>query len=283
MTPLKVDIYEDLLKQSGYDSNETEFLVDSFRNGFDIGYDGPTERTSQSDNIPLTIGTKVDLWNKIMKEVKAKRVAGPFEQIPYDNYIQSPIGLVPKASNKTRMIFHLSYNFNNNPSGNPSGKSVNACTPREICTVRYNDLDVAVGMCLELCKQFESSDDQVFPVIFLGKMDLSSAFRVLPLKIKCFCWLIFKAEDPDDGIVKYFVEKCLPFGASISCVHYQRFSNSLKHLLEYRTGKKGRRVTNYLDDFLFLALKKLICNYMIKQFIKLCQELNVPVAFEKTE
>ena len=181
------------------------------------------------------------------------------------------------------MIFHLSYDFNNNPSGNLSGKSVNACTPREICTVRYNDLDVVVGMCLELCKQFESSDDQVFPVIFLGKMDLSSAFRVLPLKIKCFCWLIFKAEDPDDGIVKYFVEKCLPFGASISCVHYQRFSNSLKHLLEYRTGKKGRRVTNYLDDFLFLTLKKLICNDMIEQFIKLCQELNVPVAFKKTE
>ena len=51
-----------------------------------------------------------------MKEVKAERVAGPFESIPYENYIQSPIGLVPKSGNKTRMIFHLSYKFGELPS-----------------------------------------------------------------------------------------------------------------------------------------------------------------------
>ena len=42
------------------------------------------------------VGNKVILWNKIMKEVKLKRFTGPFERIPFENYIQSPIGLVPK-------------------------------------------------------------------------------------------------------------------------------------------------------------------------------------------
>ena len=46
-----------------------------------------------------------------MKEVEAKRVAGLYDKIPFENYIQSPVGLVPKAGGKTRMIFHLSYNF----------------------------------------------------------------------------------------------------------------------------------------------------------------------------
>ena len=42
-------------------------------------------------------------------------------------------------------------------------------------------------------------------------------------------------------------------------------------------------VTNYLDDFLFLAIAKLMCDQMIKQFLALCEELHVPVAMEKTE
>ena len=119
-------------------------------------------------------------------------------------------------------------------------------------------------------------------VVFLGKTDLSSAFRVLPLKRKCFQWLIMKAEDPRDGRIKYFVEKCLPFGASISCSHYQRFSNALKHIMEFRTGER-KALTNYLDDFLFIAVFKYMCNNLIREFMKLCQELNVPIAKEKTE
>ena len=83
--------------------------------------------------------------------------------------------------------------------------------------------------------------------------------------------------------MKYFVEKCLPFGASISCSHYQRFSNALRYLLEHRTGNDGKAVTNYLDDFLFLAILRQMCNSMIQKFLDLCSELNIAVAFEKTE
>ena len=71
--------------------------------------------------------------------------------------------------------------------------------------------------------------------------------------------------------MKYFIDKCLPFGASVSCSHYQRFSNALKHLALYRIGnKEGKAITNYLDDFLFIAWLKGLCNDMI------------PVAEEKT-
>ena len=83
-------------------------MLDGFTNGFDIGYRGPLIRQSKSQNIPFTVGNKVILWNKIMKEVKAGGYAGPFEEIPFENFIQSPVGLVPKKGDKTRLIFHLS-------------------------------------------------------------------------------------------------------------------------------------------------------------------------------
>ena len=117
--------------------------------------------------------------------------------------------------------------------------------------------------------------------VFLGKTDLSMAFRVLPLNKRCYCWLVLKAVDPTDGKVKYFIDKCLPFGASISCAHYQRFSNALRHPVEYWTGR--RDLTNYLDDFLFVAITQMICHFMIQQFSDLCKEINLPVAVEKTE
>ena len=67
----------------------------------------------KSPNLKLNIGDEVDLWNKVMKEVKLGRYAGPFKEIPdefADDFIQSLIGLVPKDDGKdTRLIFHLSY------------------------------------------------------------------------------------------------------------------------------------------------------------------------------
>ena len=143
-------VLKDLLLESRYDAEETRFLVDGFTNGFDIGYQGPVERQSTSENIPLTVGTQVDLWTKIMKEVECKRVAGPFESIPFKNFIQSPVGLVPKAGRKTRMIFHLSFNFHKGKEVKINNNSLNACTPKELYTVRYNDLDTAVSNCLHL-------------------------------------------------------------------------------------------------------------------------------------
>ena len=178
---------------------------------------------------------------------------------------------------------------------------MNACTPCEICTVKYNDLDVAIRQCLQLAhevnqmeedttqdgfkndKLFEDQQKQNKP-IFIGKTDLSSAFRILPLLVSCFCWLVFKALDPRDGKFKYFIDKCLPFGASISCSLYQWFSNALKFILTRRMGvRPGRAITNYLDDFLFSAIAKTICDTMISEFLLLCGKLNIPVAIEKTE
>ena len=227
-------------------------------------------------------------------------VAGPYDKIPFENYIQSPVGLVSKAGGKMRMIFHLSFNF----SDKAEDQSLNAFTPCEICTVKYNDLDVAVRECLKLTQQWkleigdeirfllwtneQSADDdqdqaEDKPTVYLSKTDLSSAFRVLLLKIRCFCWLVFKARDPVDGRFKFFVDKCLPFGVSISCAFYQNFSDAIKFIMDWRVGKRGKAINNYLDDFLFMSLMKKWCNEMVANFLQLCEQLKLPVALEKTE
>ena len=203
VTTIDVDRFISLLHETNYNESETLFLEDGFRNGFDIGYEGPESRQSSADNLPLTVGSKTILWNKLMKEVKLKRVAGPYKEIPFDNYIQSPIGLVPKAgtSGDTRLIFHLSYDCKKDRLN-----LVNYFTPKDKCSIKYKDLDYAVKAILNLCNsadfktrsenESEStehrkgswcskfSNHKRKPTIYSGKSDLKSAFRVLRLSRK---------------------------------------------------------------------------------------------------
>ena len=89
------------------------------------------------------------------------------------------------------------------------------------------------------------------------------------------------ADDPETGERNMFLDKAIPFSASISCSHYQRFSNSLKHMVEYKSGS-NLKIVNYLDDFLFIGEDENECNELVRKFLNLCKWLGVPVAEEKT-
>ena len=248
-------------------------LVNGFRFGFDIGYQGLKLRHSESRNLPFTVGNQTVLWNKLMKETRLGRVAGLYDQIPYDNYIQSPISLVPKDNGlQTHLIFHLSFDFKD-------GKSLNHHTPENLCSVKYRDLDEVVRSCLYHARQGANP-------LWFGKSDARSAFRVLPLLPVCWKWLIMKAHDPRTGRMKYFVDKCLPFSASISCALFQEVSDAIRHILEHRTAHKipdKRSINNYLDNFLFIARTMFLCNWLIHQFLDLCNEIGMPINMDKTE
>ena len=117
-----------------------------------------------------------------MKEVKELRYAGPFSEIPFENYIQSPIGLVPKdGGKKTRLIFHLSH-----PRDQEKGISINGSTPEEFTSVKYKEFDDAVRLCLSEGKN-----------CYMGKSDMTAAFRHLAMKKKFWKFLLMKGPKPN--------------------------------------------------------------------------------------
>ena len=237
-SPVNFNELHILLKQTNYSTVETDFLISGFRNGFDLGYRGPQNVRLKSPNLKFVIGDETELWNKVMKEVREKRYAGPFPEIPYkENFIQSPIGLVPKdGGKKTRLIFHLSYP--RVPKGTEKPQlSVNANTPVEMTLVTYPDFDQAIRLCISECKM---------GYCFLGKSDMTSAFRHFAIAKKYWRYLIMKAKNPVDQKFYYFVDKCMPLGAAVSCSHFQRFSNAIAHIVKTAFSKQN---INYLDDF----------------------------------
>ena len=102
VTPVKYEKLEQLLIDTKYPEEKTKYVVESFKFGFSIGYAGPREVVQEAPNLKFReVGDEVTLWNKVMKEVNLGRYAGPFSKPPYDKYIQSPIGLVPKDGGRT--------------------------------------------------------------------------------------------------------------------------------------------------------------------------------------
>ena len=159
------------------------------------------------------------------------------------------------------MIFHLSC-----PS--TGGQSINLETPPDLCSVKYPNFGDAIRLCMKLWKNCR-----------MVKSDFRSAFRILGMRVSCFKFLVMKAGSPINSKIYYFVDKCLPFGASISCSHFQRVSNAIAFLVSHITKEP---TINYLDDYFFAALTTLLCNGHVNTFLELCKEIKFPVSMEKT-
>ena len=149
--------------------------------------------------------------------------------------------------------------------------------PMEKCTVKYRDIDHTLHNCWKLLSHENCQGDLSF-----GKTDLKSAFRMAGIKVKHWYLLIMKAEHLETSKVKYPIDKCMPFRASISCSHFQRISNALKHIVEVLENHFNS-ITNYLDNFLFIPFLRQICNRLMRRFLSVCEEICFPVALEKSE
>ena len=261
---MNVSKLEELLVEAEYDPTITQYLVKGFKEGFSLCYKGDKCVQRRAPNLKLRVGSPIELWNKVMTEVKAGRYAGPFEEPPFQHFIQSPIGLVPKdKGKKTRLIFHLSYPKN--------GNSVNSGIPKHLCTVKYPDFNDAIQLCIQVGQSGEGK---------AAKSDMSMAFRNIPMNKESWAYLVLMACHPVTGKRYYFVDKCLPFGSSISCAIFQCFSDAVAHLVKFRTRKP---LVNYLDDYFFAAINKLLCDWQVQQFLDVCSEIRFPVSLEKTE
>ena len=114
---------------------------------------------------------------------------------------------------------------------------------------------------------------------FISKTDAKSAFRNLGIRLKDWAWLTMAAKSPIDDKWYFFVDKCVLFGASSSCSHFQKVSDSLAYL----TGIVNKRSpVNYLDDYLLTAYLRNLCNQKMLAFIKICELVNFPISEEKT-
>lgn len=192
---------------------------------------------------------------KLQKEIKAGRIAGPFETRPFENFHASPLGIVKKKLPGTyRLIHHLS---------SPKNMSVNDSIPEEFCTVKYSSIADAIAKLKTIGRHSPFS-----------KTDVKNAFRIIPLNPSFYPFL---------GLIwdnKFYFDKCLPMGLSESCKIFEEFSTALEWAAYHRLGASA--VVHVLDDFLFIESTTEKSASMLKKFKSMCEYVGIPIAEEKT-
>lgn len=237
-----------------YPCQDKEILLGGFKDGFSLHYAG--DRTPVESPNLISVKQNPGIAIKLIeKEIEMGRMAGPFSSKPFSNLRISPIGLVPKKDGTFRLIQHLSY---------PHGSSINDFIDPDYCKVKYASFDDAIDMVSRLGQGAH-----------LGKMDIKSAFRLLPINPADFELVGLAVEG------KYYFDKCLPMGCAISCSLFEKFSSFLEWAV--RTNCNTEDLLHYLDDFLFGSEKNSNqCLTTMLAFNQLCSQLGVPIASEKT-
>ena len=238
-----------------YEHPDRDFILQGFINGFRLHYSGPRE-FSYSKNLKSCQEHENIVQQKIDKEIDAERIAGPFEHVPIHNLRISPIGLVPKkAPGDFRLIHHLSY---------PNGESVNDYIDPKLASVRYTHFDEAIQMMQRLGKN-----------CYLFKLDLRNAFRLLPVNKLDFSQLGFQFKD------KFYFDKCLPFGCSISCSHFEKVARFIEFCVCRRM--TSGEIIYYLDDYFGGENSAKKCSQLLQLVKEVLSYLNIPIAEDKTE
>ena len=255
-TPIKFEVLAQQLRHYPV-KKDRDILLNGFKFGFRLGYSG-ARVARESPCLRSALEKPEIVRNKLAKEAKLGRIVGPFHNRPMSNLQCSPLGLVPKKQpGEFRLIHHLSF---------PSGASINDFIDEKLCRVKYTSFDEAVGMIADLCKEGRP--------VFMAKLDIKSAFRLLPVNPLDFDLLGFKF----DG---YWIDRSLPFGCSISCRLFEMFSCFLEFYIKKVTGVQS--IKHYLDDFILAFISRDQCRTVMTQFQDACSNLGVPIAHEKTE
>lgn len=252
-SPINVDSLRCLL--ADYNDREAAGeLLDGFSDVFLLHFDGPRIETG-CKNLVSVRENEYEALRLVLREVQLGRIAGPFDDRPLPFLRVNPLGLVPKRDGSFRLIQHLSY---------PKGESVNDFIDQKLCSVQYSSFDHAVDMVSSLGAG-----------ALLGKMDIKSAFRLLPIHPSDFQLLGFKL------LGKYYVDKVLSLGCAMSCHLFESFSTFLDWVVKVQAGKDS--VDHYLDDFLFAGARETDdCSLLMRVFVSVCGDLGVPLANDKT-
>lgn len=105
----------------------------------------------------------------------------------------------------------------------------------------------------------------------MAKVDIESAFRLLPIHPEDFCQLGFQFEG------SYYIERDLSMGCVVACTHFEDFSTFLDWAIRSRSGCPY--VLHYLYDFLFIGPSESgTSKRLLSKFVAICESLGIPLA-----
>lgn len=196
------------------------------------------------------------------KSVKHSTEKAILNEIECGNYIVtgfkpkiiSALGAVPKPKSEEIRLIH--------DGSRPFGNSMNSYATYEKC--RYTSID-------EVCANIK-------PGSYCAKVDLSSAYRSVPISKDDYCATGLKWKFSGCDSFTYMYDSKLCFGSSKAPGIFQRITESVCRMLK-RRGHKC--VLVYLDDFIIIADTYKECVDAFKCLLDLLQNLGFCINWKK--
>ena len=254
-SPLKADAWGKAL--AGHPHPEwVAALLTGMRQGFRIGMQETPACRASSHNTPSAQEHRVVVDQYIRAQLEKGYMAGPFSHSECAQVITSSVAVVPKkTAGKWRVIVDMS---------RPRGASVNDNIRRELTHIAFSSVEDAAHLMHYLG-----------PNTLLAKMDISEAYRLIPIHPEDRVFLGVQWED------SIYIDCQLPFGLASAPAIFSALSEALEWVLR----KRGvRAVIHYMDDFLLMGAPGTSeCGQALATTIATCEELGVPLAEDKTE
>lgn len=109
----------------------------------------------------------------------------------------------------------------------------------------------------------------------IAKVDIQSAFRILPIHPSCVHLFGFCFEE------HFYIDKCLPMGSSYSCALFEQFSTTIQEVL--LSCYKFHAMSHILDDFIFLSpVGSPLCQQQLDCFLTIANMVGIPIKASKT-
>ena len=238
------------------DRRFVNYVLDGFRHGFRIGFEySRAECRRARRNLPS--GRKnADVVDRYLRQEQSLGRLIPV-QSDLSRLQVSPVGIIPKPHQpgKWRLILDLS---------SPRGGSMNDGIDRQLCSLSYTRIDDAARRIVQLG-----------PGTLLAKLDLQSAYRIVPVH----------ADDRPLLGVRWgndvFLDAALPFGLRSAPKIFSAIADALLWSMYDAVLLSG---IHYLDDFLlFGAPGSKECADNLSLALTTCKALGVPVAQQKVE
>jgi len=267
-TPFKLGNFVALTNVFLADSAELGRVVSGFRDGFELGYEGPRSTKWKTSEVPDEPELVTRVREHLKKEIAAGRLIGPLPNIVpvYIKFVRvSPVRLIPKKSmgqilaNKYRLIHNLSH-------GKISKSSVNDFIDKEKFELVYIRVD-EVGRALR--------DSGWGAKMF--KSDMSDAFRIAP---------VAPSDIPLLGISfdgNLYLETRLVFGVRSGPSIFTEIAGLIKEL--FNAIILGHSLKHMMDDFFGFSHRNniLAAEVSLIGFKDLMNTLGSELSAEKTE
>ena len=241
------------------DRRLVHWLQSGMEKGFRIGFDyiNMQAKLKQAGTNLLSASLNQDVVSMYIKdEVVLGRMAGPLSQKAAGRVHASPIGVIPKGHTpgKWYLIVDLS---------SPAESSVNDGINKAWCSLSYISIDDVARIIAGMGKG-----------ALMGKMDIKSAYRIVPVHPDDQCLLGVKWQG---GV---YVDARLSFGLGSAPLIFIAIADALEWIVK----QQGVGILlHYLDNFITIGPPDSEeCAGNMEKFKKSCSELGVPVTEEKT-